>query len=248
MTIVTVLSIPEGIILASDTQTTIYQINASQQPIPINDFKNAQKIFEISPENGPVIAALSQFGIANPAGKPLSSHIFSIRNILKEELGNLTTVDSIADKIITYFRQFPNNELVGLGFFLSGFDFEEGAYSARVLFISFTINKEKEFKVDKSISIKKGTFTIAWAGEGGWIINKLLNLSDEAGKIPRASIPYNVLSLKDGVELSHYFINTVIGFERFQSRYPQCGGKVKIAVLTPFKFKFLNVQEEELYI
>ncbi|MHA1381782.1 MAG: hypothetical protein ACTSRG_25715 [Candidatus Helarchaeota archaeon] len=45
--------------------------------------------------------------------------------------------------------------------------------------------------------------------------------------------------------MSQFLVNTVIGFEKFQNWFPMCGGKVKIALLTPREFKFLNVKEED---
>ena len=79
-----------------------------------------------------------------------------------------------------------------------------------------------------------------WSGEGAWIITKLVNLSDEDKGIAKAQIPWNLLSLANGVDLSEFMIQTVIGFEKYQARFPTCGGKPQISVITPTEYRIVK--------
>lgn len=254
MTIIIVLVLPEGIILGADTQTTIYitekDKNGKERAIPVNFFRNSQKIFDISVNNK--IFALSQFGIANPGGKPLSNHVFSIREILmKKNESELNSVSSVSEIIISYFKQFKEEQRLGLGFYISGFNKENSKVIPCIHLIRFYKSQDGNFEI-KNEQVRKvikiEDYGLSWAGEGNWIIAKLLKLSDPDRNIPRSSISYHLLSLKDGVELTEYLIDTVIGFERFQSRFPSCGGKSRIAVLTPREFKFMGQDETDLLI
>jgi len=248
MTIITVLVLPEGIILGADTQTTIFisekDSSGNEKFTPVNFFRNSQKIFDLTVRNKNIFA-LSQFGIANPGGKPLSTHVFSIREILEREEDNkLNSVESVSEIILTYFKQFSEKQRFGLGFYISGFNKEEDKVIPCVHLINFKKSQNGNYEVEDT-QVFKGTYNIAWAGEGGWIISKLIKLSDPNKGIPRSVIPYSLLSLNDGVELTEYLINTVIGFERFQSRFPSCGGKARISVLTPKEYSDLEISEKK---
>lgn len=251
----TVLVSSEGIILGADTQTTIIikKKDKSGEDIftPVNFFRNSQKIFNISIKSKKIIG-LSQYGLANPGGKPLSTHIFSIRELLKKkEASKLNTIELISNIIVEYFEQFGHEQTLGLGFYISGFDEIENAAIPCVHNIFFGKNKEGKFIVENNQVRRISSiqdYGLSWAGEGNWIISKLLKLSDPEQKIPKTAIPYHLFSLKDGIELTEYLINTVIGFERFQSRFPTCGGEVRIATLTPREFCFINQKATDLLI
>ena len=248
MTIITILYIPEGLVLGSDTQSTI-----SVKGNPVNSFKNSQKIFNISTKNGKYNYALSQVGNAMPGKKPLSTHVYSIREILSDETysdDEYRSIEKIADIIIEYFKAFDKRDLFGLFFYISGFDQEDNKVIPCVYCISFNKEKNGELKIEKKMKAKpdKGNYGITYAGEGQWIIFKLLSMSDSSQGIPKRRIPYSLLSLKDGVEFTDYLIKSVIGLERFTSTFPNCGGKVRIAILTPKEFRFIDNLEEDLLI
>jgi len=245
MTIVTVLVSPEGIVLGADTQTTI-----SVKRNPVNFFRNAQKIFDISTNKN--VLALSQFGNAYPGGKPLSNHVFSIREILaKGNDSELSTIESVSNKIIEYFSQFEDKHKLGLGFYVSGFDKEDNKVVPCIRLVNFYKDANGEFQIHNKQQRKVETtkdYGLNWNGEGTWIISKLLKLSDKEQNIPQSSIPFHLLSLQDGIDLTEYLISTVIGFERFQTRFPMCGGKARIAILTPRNFTFIGSSQSELLI
>ncbi len=249
MTIITILYLPEGLVLGSDTQSTIFV-----KGNPVNSFKNSQKIFNISVENGKYNYALSQSGIAMPGKKPLSTHIYSIRELLslnKYSDENFKSIEKITDIIIEYFEKFDKTDLFGLMFYISGFDQEDNKVIPCVYLVQFTKDQNGDLDVKKKLVAKpekKEEYGLAYAGEGNWIISKLLKLSDPSLGIPKRSIPYHLLSLKDGVEFTDYLIRSVIGLERFTTTYPTCGGKVRIAILTPKEFRFISDLDEDLLI
>ncbi|MFO7797865.1 MAG: hypothetical protein ACQERB_05695 [Promethearchaeati archaeon] len=253
MTIITILGIPEGFILGSDTQTTLSKIikknDKKKEIIPVNFFRNAQKIFNLSTENSNLKIAVSQFGIANPGGRPLSNHIFNLREILEKESENMNMLENYADLIIDYFKKYDKSRLKGLGFFLTGFSLREKRYIPEVYQILFLLDKTEKLIIQKKQIrkiLKNEDCGFSWAGEGSWIISKLLKISDPSKSLPKSDISFQFFSLKDGVEFTEYIINTVIGFEKFQARFPQCGGNVKIAILTPREFKFYWAGEDIL--
>ena len=107
----------------------------------------------------------------------------------------------------------------------------------------FQIHNKQKRKIETTKD-----YGLSWNGEGSWIISKLLKLSDKTLKIPQSSIPFHLLSLQDGIDLTEYLIRTVIGFERFQTRFPMCGGKVRLIILTPRNLTFIWNNESELLI
>ncbi len=248
MTIITILYIPEGIVLGSDTQSTI-----SVKGNPINSFKNSQKFFNISAKNGKYNYGLSQVGNAMPGKKPLSTHIYTIREILSDSNYSdeeYRSIEKIADILINYFKSFDKKGLYGLFFYISGFEYEGNNVIPCIYYIGFNKNKNGDLEAEKKMRAKpdKGNYGITYAGEGQWIIYKLLSMSDSSQGVPKRKIPYSLLSLKDGVEFTDYLIRAVIGLERFTSNFPKCGGKVRIAILTPKEFRFINNIDEDLLI
>ena len=249
MTIITVLYLPEGLVLGSDTQLTLFV-----KSNPVNSFKNSQKIFNISVENGKYNYALSQSGIAMPGKKPLSTHIYSIRELLslnEYSDDDFKSINKVTDIIIEYFNKFDKADLFGLFFYISGFDYENNKVIPCVYFIKFIKDQNGDLEVKKHLvarAEKIENFGLAYAGEGHWIITKLLKLSDPTLSIPKRGIPYQLFSLKDGVEFTDYLIRSVIGLEKFTTTFPTCGGKVRIAILTPKEFRFISDLDEDLSI
>ncbi len=249
MTIITILYIPEGIVLGSDTQMTIHAKGK-----PVNSFKNSQKFFNISIENGKYNYALSQAGKAMPGRKPLSTHIYTIRELLSlngysDE--DFKSMSKVTDIIIEYFKGFEKDNLIGSFFYFSGFDQEDNKVIPCIYSIQFIKTKDGKLEVKKKLVAKpekREKYGLAYAGKGQWIISKLLKLSDPSQGIPKRSIPYHLLSLKDGVEFTDYLIRSVIGLEKFTSTFPSCGGKVRVAILTPKEFRFIKDLEEDLLI
>ncbi len=249
MTIITILYLPEGLVLGSDTQMTLFV-----KGNPVNSFKNSQKIFNISVEKGKYNYGLSQAGNAMPGKKPLSTHIYSIRELLslnEYSDDDFKSIDKLTDIIVEYFKKFEKADLFGLFFYISGFDYEDNKVIPCVYFVKFIKDQNGDLEVIKQLAAraeKKEKYGLTYAGEGHWIISKLLKLSDPSLNIPKRGIPYHLLSLKDGVEFTDYLIRSVIGLERFTTTFPTCGGKVRIAILTPKEFRFISDLDEDLLI
>ncbi len=249
MTIITILYLPEGLVLGSDTQLTLFV-----KGNPVNSFKNSQKIFNVSVENGKYNYALSQSGISMPGKKPLSTHIYSIRELLslnEYSDDDFKSIDKITDIIVEYFKKFDKADLFSLMFYISGFDQEDNKVIPSVYSVQFTKDQNGELDVKKKLVArpeKKENYGLSYAGEGQWIISKLLKLSDPSQGIPARGVPFHLFSLKDGVEFTDYLIRSVIGLERFTTTFPTCGGKVRIAILTPKEFRFISDLDEDLLI
>lgn len=236
MTIALVVNIPEGIILASDSQTTL---NITV-PIPCpekgnvtythstNKFEYSQKIFRLSSKESTF--GILQFGVAHPGGRPLSNHIYTLRDVLQSS--SIKSVDDCKAEIIEHFDKFDAQTIEGLGIYLVGYDIVD--YEARFAGYRLVWQGKKCKKENISDSISQ--FGATWSGGGAWIITKLMNLQDDEGRVSPAVVPWQFLSLADGVELCNFLIRTVIGFEKFQSRFPSCGGKPQISVITPTEY------------
>lgn len=253
MTIITALFIPEGIILGSDSQTTIFRTekdaNGNTVQRPIKSFTNAQKIFNLTPEIDGINVCLSQFGSAFIGNKPISTHIFTLREILKRKNADeLKIVETAYDWVVDYFLSLDKNQVSGLNFYLTGFDRIDDEINPVLYAARFSLDGNGEINNNKKLLSTPNLYTLYWTGEGEWIIRKLINLSDSAKNIPVAQIPFNLLSLKDGTEFTEYLIKTVIGFEKFHAQFPTCGGKANIGIQTPKEFKFLNKKDSDLFI
>jgi hypothetical protein len=237
MTIALVVNVPEGIILASDSQATLHvtvpistgnkvSINYSH---PSNKFEKTQKIFNLSTDD--LRMGVLQFGTANPGGRPLSSHVYSLREIMASE--EISTISDGKDMIVNHFSNFDPSSIKGLGFYFAGYDTTDSEYR----FVGYHLSwmQGSNCKVD-DLSETLSNYGANWSGSGGWIVTKLMNLEDKKLKIAPAIIPWQYLSLANGVDLCDFLIQTVIGFEKFQSRFPTCGGQPQISVITPTQY------------
>ncbi len=65
-------------------------------------------------------------------------------------------------------------------------------------------------------------------------IEKLINGSNPT------QIDYNIMPLKDALDLAEFLANTVITYQRFEAKLATCGGPIDLLVITKDYAKFIR--------
>jgi len=254
MTLVVSLRIPDGLVLATDSQSTttgriglaadikancplckkeIELKNLVMPPLPIasSTYSFAQKLFPFKNKFG---VAFFGAGILNK--RTIFYHVENIQQKNKDKEFN--NVSDVAEKFKIYFdeqlkKEIPNLEnapknFYPLGFQIVGYDNEEGK-TEEVL-----IGKESKIYEHKGIGC-----TVS--GEK-YVV---LSLWELKRKDPRRGVIYENLSLQDAVDYAEFLIETTSKYQRFASIIPTVAGEIDIALITPFR-NFVWIKRKKL--
>lgn len=202
---------PEGIAMAADSRLT-YQLerNGRIETFPITD--NAQKLVLLRGES----VGISFCGEAIIEGKTISDYL-RIFDIEKVDIDD--SVEAIAYKL----HEYLGANLGIAAFFIAGFDNDEPyVYEVGVDVIRKNINDDN--------TLYNGC---AWHGEQD-AINRLI-LSE-----PITPFAFDLMPLKDAVDMAEFLIKLTIDFNRFADVLPTCGGEIDLLVITKDYTKFIK--------
>jgi len=244
MTLAVSLRIPDGLVIAADSLSTIRgQIGVEAEfggqcpkckkdiklkdikippiPIPSSVSSFAQKVFSFRGYYG-----IATHGMAILNEKTIYYHVKSLEQ--NDNSDRNAGVSGVSKKILDYFskqikKQFSDidqapDDFSPLGFLIVGYDDKEGK----------TIE----------VSIGKKSKIIERIGSGctiGGDIVLVTNLWEMGKKNPNLVAKYASFSLQDAVDYAEYLINTTANFQRFANMIPTVGGEVDIALITPYK-------------
>lgn len=121
------------------------------------------------------------------------------------------TPEIVADKLIEFL-----NGHCSTSFFLCGY------YKDIPYVYDISRSTKTRFNVSEAGQI---IFNAMWNGKVD-AITKLINGD------PKCVINYNLLPLKDGIDLAEYLIDLTIKYERFYDSIQTCGGPIDVLVLT----------------
>lgn len=215
MTLIVSLRIPDGIVLAGDSLSTLVPTTPSYR----------QKIFPFCGKFG-----VGTFG-ADLLGD--TSVYFSLR-IFEERLKQQPPkgATEIASEVGTEFHNLLVEQLcredvsvdalpaeqVFLGFQVVGYD-ESEPRTVEVL-----VGKEVRFHV-----LDKLGCTVSGDQE---IVQAIWGLSKSSSESSHSFPP--VISLQDAIDYAEFLIRTTIDYQRFSPNFPNVGGDIDIALVTPF--------------
>lgn len=207
MSIVSIVYLPEGIVMAADSRLTgnrsIIQNGVTMiEKFPISD--NAQKIVLLS--KCPV--GIAFVGTAIIGEQTISDYIrlFEINDV---EEGD--TPEIVSDKLFARHSEYP-----GTTFYVCG-------YSQDVPYV-FVVSANGKIRknVDPNNNI---VYSFMWGGEPE-ALTKLVNAT------PVMNTNEKLMPLKDGIDLSEFMVDLTIKYQRFSDRIKTCGGPIDILVLT----------------
>ena len=248
MTLIVSLRIPDGIVIAGDSLSTMMQQNQVevglditcpkcnhqhkvQEHIPIpatpaTTFSYAQKVFPFCDKFG-----VGTFGIGVLTSK---SVYFAIR-LLEQKLtteGTLPdTVTEAANKIGDYVHELLKSQLKLEG--SSTDQLPSGGYPLGFQVVGYDDDKPimLEVFVGKTVDVRvQEQLGCTYSGSGE-VVKAIWQLYE---KDPQSRPPYPVFSLQDAINYADFLIQTTISHQRFSQKTPTVGGDVDIALVTPF--------------
>lgn len=254
MTLVVSLRIPDGLVLASDSQSTtvgkfglkadiistcplckekieLKKVEMPPLPVPSSTFSYAQKLFPFKNK-----FAVSFFGAGILNNRTIFYHVERLQKM--NENKDFKGVSEVAEEFKTYFdeqlkKQIPNLDnapqgFCPLGFQIIGYDGEEGKTK------EVAIGKKSEVREHKGIgcTVSGDTFVV-------------LSLWELTKKDPNRRIIYRNFSLQDAVDYAEFLIETTAKYQRFANVIPSVGGETDIALITPFR-NFVWIKRKKL--
>jgi hypothetical protein len=250
MTLAVSIRIPDGLVLAVDSLSTIagslnLSVNAGFKcsscgadnqvktipipplPFPVSTKSAAQKLVKFKDKFG-----VAFFGNSFVNKKSMLSQIRTLEAAIS---GPVATVDTVAEKILYHFErelreevkelsQIPEN-VIPFGFQVVGFD-DVGEGKTWIIELGRTPRK----KAESALGI---TFT----GD----INLVQKLFKQDPGIPTPQPNLLSYSLQDAVDYAKFLIHFVADYQRFANMIPTVGGDVDIALVTSYAgFKWIE--------
>lgn len=211
MSIISVVYIPEGIIMAADSRLTREKKykdtdgNNVIEKYTISD--NAQKIVLLNKCQ----VGIASFGTAFIDGKTIADYIrlFEIKDI-----NDTDTPESVAKKLFDHGKEFP-----GTVFYICG-------YSQDVPYV-YSVDSDaiERVNINTEGNVK---FNVSWGGQTEALI-KLIN-DDPIMKRNESQMP-----LKDGIDFAEFMVDVTIKYQRFSDCIKTCEGPIDVLVMTKDK-------------
>ena len=208
MSIISVVYLPEGIVLAADSRLTgkkEYKDKDGNNVIeryPLSD--NAQKVVLLNKCK----VGIASCGTALINGKTIADYIrlFEISDIAEDD-----TPETVAEKLLQHGAEFP-----GTNFYVCGYSQDE----PYVFYV--TSSTKTRSNVDSNDNVK---FSLSWGGETEALV-KLINAA------PVMNSNEKLMPLKDGIDLAEFMVDVTIKYQRFSDCIKTCGGPIDVLVMT----------------
>lgn len=264
MTVCVAVKVHDCIVFAADSASTVSQLDANGQPVVVNVYNNADKVFNLF--RGLPIAAMT-CGMGHIGGRSISNLAKELRLELERGKDSLDsdnyTLNEVALKSHAFFKNKYEEAYPELqhGNFL---EFWVGGYGAN--------NEHGEIW---KLSIIDGVMAdaeqlnqehqpqcIFWGGQGEAISRLLLgvdtqlssvlsiagvpnDLADEVAKIAQAALEKPVLSATmpviDTIRLAEFLVQTTVGYFSFAFGADIVGGPADVATVTKYEgFKWVS--------
>lgn len=249
MTLIVSLRIPDGIVIAGDSLSTLmgqgqleatigvtcpncqhnHEIKpeASTFPVPGTTFSFAQKVIPFCGRFG-----VGTFGVGLLANK---SVYFSIRllekQLLDREPSNSNGVTEIAQKIGAEAHNLLQEQLKLENTSLDALPNDHAPLGFQVVGYDGDEPKTIEVYVSQKVHIQvQQAFGCTVSGSQE-IVQAIWGLYRTH---PESQPPYPVFSLQDAIDYAEFLIDTTIAHQRFSPMIPNVGGDIDLALVTPF--------------
>ena len=244
MRLVVSLRIPDGVVIATDSLSTV-QASVARQPeisIPCPKCKEKIELQDLPPMHMPMPTSLSTssfaqklfpffrrfgigaYGVSILSHKTIGHHLQTLARSV--DGSSLAGVTAAAEVVLERFDALLKEDLKGadlpdetfpLGFHVDGYD--EGVGKT----LQINIGKNSRLVPhDKPGCTVGGSTEVARAM---WDLGKAN---------PRLQTPYQNLSLQDAIDYAEFLIRTTSSVQRFGLMIPNVGGAIDVALVTPF--------------
>lgn len=243
MSFIITLYVREGIVLASDSRTSLRAQQINQHGEPTVNFTVG-----LSDSNYKTFLAynrigISTFGQADINDIPITGFIESF--ISKEGNQDSITPDELALKILEHFRQYE--PVPDTGFHVAGYTEENGILNQRIYKVEIALNKIT--LINNSIPPNIDIQGAGWDGETE-VLTRLLKPtflfdsdSKQFHKLPDVQIPWNFFNLQDAIDFAVFAIKTTIDSFKFQTRPKTVGGPIDVLVIKPNRAFWVSKKE-----
>ena len=232
MTLVAILYVREGIVMASDSRLTLNITPPGQSTqLAVVQSDNNFKTFLVKDRIG-----ISTFGQADIQGVPISGYIESFIDSLRNNI----SVTTLPHRLLTQFRSLhgpPNTSVYVAGYKKD----RQGVPQQYVYFVNVNANSSNR-------SNSATSQNALWGGEID-ILHRLINpiwkRSGSLGhysyqSLPNFPISWNVYTIQDAIDFAIYSIKATIDAMKFQPRPKTVGGPIDVLVIKPDKAWFIQ--------
>ena len=248
MTLIVSLRIPDGIVIAGDSLSTVVgqgQLEAKidvtcpecnhkhgiQQRLPMppvsaTTFSYAQKVFSFCGKFG-----IGTFGTGLLADKSI---YFAMRLIEQRLMGReppLEGVTKVAKEIGDEVHDLLKEQLKRENISVDMLPKNQVVLGFQVVGYDDTIPRTVEVYVGSKVHCRTQKELGCTVSGSQDIVQAIWQLYK---KHPESQPPYPVFSLQDAIDYAEFLIRTTIAHQRFSQTIPNVGGEIDIALVTPF--------------
>ena len=208
MSIISIVYLPEGIVIAADSRLT------GRKEYQDKDGKTISERFPLSDNSQKVVllnkckVGIASCGTALIGGKTIADYIrlFEMNDVTEGD-----TPEIVAEKLLQHGTEF-----VGTNFYVCG-------YHQDIPYVYTVVSSGKaRSNVDQNGNVK---YSFSWGGEQE-ALNKLVNAT------PVMNTNGQLMPLKDGIDLAEFMVDLTIKYQRFSDGIKTCGGDIDILVMT----------------
>jgi hypothetical protein len=261
MTLNVSLRVPDGIVIASDSLSTVSQpvsqtVNVKAKcdqcgnlleikdvptkvvSVPASTWPYTQKVFPFLAHFGVAI-----FGSNFVNDRSMYSHISDLVSKLRAEQGIDFSLDLVTDRISDHFVDQLKKEVTKAGFNPDLQPDNWAPFGFHLVGFTFDENHEPAAQ-SRAIQIGKEAKVEKWEGIGcsvtgdPTVVNKIWGGSNPPG--------YHVFSLQDAIDYAKFLIRTTADYQRFSGNLPNVGGEIDIALVTARR-GFQWISQKPLY-
>ena len=259
MTLIVSLRIPDGIVIAGDSLSTVVgqgQLEATTEvtcpecnhkheiqqklpmpPVPATTFSYAQKVFPFCGKFG-----VGTFGTGLLANKSVYFAMRLIEQRLKESKTPFERVTEVAEKIGDEIHGLLRKQLKLENTTVDALPENQVILGFQVVGYDGTEPKTVEVYVGRKVHRRvRKQLGCTYSGSGE-IVQAIWGLHK---KHPEKQPPYHVFSLQDAIDYAEFLIRTTIAHQRFSPTIPNVGGDIDIALVTPFD-RFQWIRQKDL--
>ena len=248
MTLIVSLRIPDGIVIAGDSLSTMMgqgQLEAAigvtcpdcghqheiqgklpTPPVAATTFSYAQKVFPFFGKFG-----VGTFGTGLLAGKSIYFAMRLIEQRLRCNKTSFKGVTEVAKKIGAEIHNLLKEQLKLENISVDALPPDQFPLGFQVVGYDDTNPKTVEVYVGKKVHYRVQEGLGCTYSGNGEIVQAVWGLYKTQ---PKSQPPYQVFSLQDAIDYAEFLILTTIAHQRFSQTIPTVGGDIDIALVTPF--------------
>lgn len=261
MTLNVSLRVPDGIVIASDSLSTVHQplmqkvtvnakcdscgqmievkdVPAPAISVPASSWPYTQKVFPFLRHFG-----LAIFGNAFVNNRSMYSHVTSLADKLSTEDWRTFELETVAQRVTDYFQNQVRLDLERIGINVELQPDDWTPFGFHIVGYSKDQNGEpvagtRIISVGKTARIRNDeTIGCSCSGDVS-VVNRIW----QGGPQPS----FSFFSLQDAIDYAKFLIRTTADYQRFSGNMPVVGGEIDIALVTSYR-GFQWISQKPLY-